>query len=176
MSSLNYQYQAGGSLAIDNAAYVERQADRDLRDRLREGEYCFVFNSRQMGKSSLRVRTMQRLQQEGFACAVIDPQTQGTMLREDQWYAGIIRGLFQNFQLDTTIDFKRWWKDLDAQSISPIGRFYEFIDRVLLPNIPQRIVIFIFVDAVFFRATGGKARIQAFDLCLFWGGDTFGFD
>jgi len=143
MSSLNYQYQAGGSLAIDNAAYVERQADRDLRDRLREGEYCFVFNSRQMGKSSLRVRTMQRLQQEGFACAVIDPQTQGTMLREDQWYAGIIRGLFQNFQLDTTIDFKRWWKDLDAQSISPIGRFYEFIDRVLLPNIPQRIVIFI---------------------------------
>jgi hypothetical protein len=74
---------------------------------------------------------------------VIDPQTRGTTLREDQWYAGTIKRLIGDLHLEQAIDFPKWWKELDAQSISVVERFDYFIEQTLLPNIPQKIAIFI---------------------------------
>jgi WD40 repeat protein len=143
LQSNDFSYQVGGSLSAEDTAYVERQADRQLSELLQKGEYCFVFNSRQMGKSSLRVRATQKLQRDGVACATIDPQMRGTTLREDQWYAGTIKRLIDDLYLKEKINFASWWKELESQSISAVERCYDFVDRILLTEISQNIVIFV---------------------------------
>ena len=68
---MNY-YKYGGSLRPNHPTYVTRKADQRLLNYLQQGEYCFVLNSRQMGKSSLRVRTTQQLKTAGVLCANLD--------------------------------------------------------------------------------------------------------
>jgi len=57
-------YAVGGSLRTDCPSYVERRADRELLDALNRHEFCYILTSRQMGKSSLMIRTVHRLRQE----------------------------------------------------------------------------------------------------------------
>jgi len=136
----NYNYQIGGCLPPDAPTYVERQADSDLYDELMAGHFCYVLNSRQMGKSSLRVRTMRRLQAAGFACAVIDLTEIGTQrITPEQWYASLVNILVRNFGLELRLG--DWWRE--QEPLSFLNRFSIFIESVLLKEINQDIVIFV---------------------------------
>ncbi|WP_445242439.1 AAA-like domain-containing protein [Microcoleus vaginatus] len=135
-------YQVGGSLTNNAPNYVKRQADDDLYNGLKAGEFCYVLNSRQMGKSSLQVRTIQRLRNEEIACAAIDISEIGNRgVTPEQWYAGLLRILENNFNLSDIVNVRTWWRDRNF--LTPVQRLSEFIETVLLPNISSNIVIFI---------------------------------
>nr|WP_063842381.1 AAA-like domain-containing protein [Hassalia byssoidea] len=141
-----YKYQVGGCLTSNAPSYVERQADSQLYEALQEGEFCYVLNSRQMGKSSLLVRTRHRLQQQGFICASVDLTNVGCEnITPEQWYKGVVGELWSGFKLLGKINLKAWWQE--HEDIPLLQRVSRFISEVLLVQFPNK-RLFIFIDEV----------------------------
>jgi WD40 repeat protein len=135
-----FQFQVGGALSPYAPSYISRAADKELYEALLEGEFCYILNARQIGKSSLRVQTMHRLRKAGVFCGAVDLTVIGTQqVTPDQWYASIVGSLVSSFQLQ--FDLRSWWRD--RTHLSPINRLSEFIETVLLQAIDRNIVIFI---------------------------------
>ncbi|WP_262562500.1 AAA-like domain-containing protein [Acaryochloris sp. CCMEE 5410] len=110
-----------------------------MYEKLSAGQFCYVLNARQSGKSSLRVRTMSRLQEVGFACVAIDLTLIGSQLNFEQWYVSLIDIIA--LELDLDLDVVDWW---EAQHIlSPLNRFQRFIETEMLKAVQQPTVIFI---------------------------------
>ena len=148
-ASLTSPYQVGGGLGFNHPTYVKRQADTDLYKGLTKGEFCYIFNARQMGKSSLRLQAMYRLRQERMACVSIDLSNIGTgKVTPEQWYQGLCFELLRKFQLRKEVNLQQWW--YDSINLSPVQQFSRFIEEVILSRIENDRVIICFdeIDSV----------------------------
>jgi predicted ATPase/WD40 repeat protein/GAF domain-containing protein/tRNA A-37 threonylcarbamoyl transferase component Bud32 len=126
-----YEYQVGGSMSMDAPYYVVRSADFQLYNALKQGKFCYILNARQMGKSSLMVRMIHNLQQQGYRCTAIDlTRISNENITPEQWYKGLAVELWQGFDLFDRVNLKTWWNE--RQDLSLIQRFSQFIEEVLL--------------------------------------------
>src|SRR5437879_2682729 len=121
-------YTTGGTLAADAPSYVERAADRELLAALERGEYCYVLHARQMGKSSMMVRTAGKLREQGAAVAVRDLTAAGQNVTPEQWYEGILTQVGMQLRL---------WDELDAfwlahERLGPLPRFMAALEHCVL--------------------------------------------
>lgn len=138
-------YVTGGTLQRDAPSYVPRRADEDLYEGLRAGNFCYVLTSRQMGKSSLMVRTAARLRAEGASVAVLDLTAIGQNLTAAQWYDGLLGRLGR--QLDLEDELEDFWED--NERVAPLQRWMRALLEIALPQVKQSLVIFIDeIDAV----------------------------
>jgi len=136
---------AGGTLRRDARCYIPRAADRQLYDALKKNEICYVLTSRQMGKSSLMVRTAARLREEGVSVAILDLTGLGQNLTPHQWYNGLLERIGQ--QLDLEDEVEQYW--LGCGHLGPMLTWMDAISQVVLPRCPKQLVIFVDeIDAV----------------------------
>jgi WD40 repeat protein len=135
-------YVVGGPVQPRRGCYIERTADQQLLDKLREGEYCNVIAPRQTGKSSLVAKTAMRLRQEGFGTAVVD-LSQSVSRNADseagRWYYGIAYRIVRDLRL--TVDLQHWWQE--KKPLSPLQRLNEFFWEIVLANTRSPVVIFL---------------------------------
>jgi hypothetical protein len=142
-------YVVGGTLHSDAPSYIERRADRELFESLQRGEYCYVLTARQMGKSSLMIRTAVRLRAVGVGVAVLDLTAVGQNLTLEQWYAGLLLQIGQRLDLEDEV--LAFWRT--NSWLGPLQRWLEALRTIVLPRAHQyaagRLVIFIDeIDAV----------------------------
>jgi len=135
---MTIRYVAGGTLPASSPTYVAREADAVLCDRLLAGEYSHVLTARQIGKSSLMVKTTARLRELGVTCAIVDLSTIGYHVEPEQWYHGLIWALAGRLNAEDRVSaFLK-----SAESISPAARWVHAVRKLVLDNISGPLVIF----------------------------------
>jgi tetratricopeptide (TPR) repeat protein len=135
-------YTPGGTVQAGKGVYIPRQADDELLDLCRAGKFTYILTARQMGKSSVMVRTSERLMQEGIKSVAIDLTKIGaakTDVTAEKWYFGLL--LVIKTRLGLKVDLLQWWDQ--NKRLTMAQRMTDFFEQVLLVEVQEPVVIFI---------------------------------
>ncbi|HLK56382.1 MAG TPA: AAA-like domain-containing protein [Chthonomonadaceae bacterium] len=133
-------FYVGGNLPIDAPSYIKRQADEELYESLLRGEFCYILTSRQMGKSSLMVRTYGRLRTVGVTVAILDLNAVGhEELTPEQWYFSLLMQIGE--PLDCEEELEAFWQECNRPT--PLQKWTAAIRHLLLNFCPGPLVLFI---------------------------------
>jgi hypothetical protein len=133
-------YTVGGTMRPTAPSYILRAADTQLLEAVRQCQFCYILTPRQMGKSSLMVRTATQLQETGIRSVIIDLTSIGTTdLTAEAWYLGQIHRIVR--QLRLRVDYLSWWKQ--RSHLGVVQRFMSFLTEVMLNEVAEPVVIFV---------------------------------
>jgi hypothetical protein len=132
-------YTVGGNLRPGDPFYIYRQADEDLLNLCRAGEFAYILSSRQVGKSSLMESTARQLNEEGIRTAKVDLNRLGVKTAAEKWYSGLLFEIQKELGLRTEVF--NWWEANERLSFAQ--RFIKFFEEVLLVEVDSPVVIFI---------------------------------
>ena len=101
-------FTVGGTVQAGGGVYIPRMADDELLALCRAGTFAYVLAPRQMGKSSLMVRTAEALRDEGIRSVIIDLSSIGAEgVTQEQWHLGLLDLMGESLDLET--DVIAWW-------------------------------------------------------------------
>jgi WD40 repeat protein len=132
-------FTVGGTVQANKKLYLNRQADQQLLELCRAGTFTYVLAPRQLGKSSLMMRTARRLTEQGIRTVIIDLTQLGTQLTAEAWYLGLLAIIEDQLLLESNV--VAWWKTHADLGITQ--RLTRFFEEVLLKEVTAPIVIFV---------------------------------
>src|SRR5262245_38639072 len=121
-------YTTAGTVQTSNGFYLLRRADDELFNLCRQSAFAYVLTARQTGKSSLMVRTADRLAKENIRSMMIDLTQIGGQVTPEQWYLGLI-AIIEN-QMALGLDAVAWWEG--NANLGPTPRMTNIFDEDLL--------------------------------------------
>jgi hypothetical protein len=142
MTSTTKFYVTGGTMPSDAPSYIKRQADDELYHALQQGEYCYILDSSQMGKSSLVIRVMERLKQDSIKVVYFSLQPFGTTgVTLDNWYGSLLTEIDTQLELPTTA--LSFWDNQRQQNLTPTYCWDQVVRQIILGHGSEPIVFFL---------------------------------
>jgi len=141
MVVLSYSpYKFGGALAWSDPSYIKRQADLNLLKAVEQGKFAYVLGPRQIGKSSLRIRTRYQLAKRGNRCAAL----QATQLQSDS-AKDLLCILYTELISNNLQPLLQWFRSVEDSP--PVDCLTRFVDVFLIELLSACSVV-VFIDEI----------------------------
>lgn len=134
-------FHVDGAIPFDAPCYVERSADRQLRQLIQEGALAYVLTASQMGKTSLIFRARAELRKQRIPTAYINLQSfgSGPEVTIDRWCCSFLNVLTKDMALD--VDVLAWWAE--RANLTPTDRLLTFLQEEVCGHTRRTAAIFV---------------------------------